>query len=148
MCIHRISIQHNKSWTHFLQQTFKEMFKLRNDDSRKIRIFKNHKKFEISSKFFLHPVASTNNKQCIGFSRTSFTSIECVFLRRPLNALVCHYETKRISDGVQCLEARDNNFTRASHCTRSDRQQWLSETPKHQELKNEEESQPLAEQRH
>ena len=51
-------------------------------------------------------------------------------------------ETKQITDGHQCLEAK-NKTVSATNCEEKTAQQWLLEAPKRQESNTLEENQPL-----
>ena len=96
-------------------------------------------------------IKNATGKNCFGFSKNSLTKRGCslwiLALFHSLSRVIWNSETKQITDGTQCLEARNKELV-AAKCDEKTAQQWLLEAPKHQEDNTFEENQPLLAQHH
>ena len=96
-------------------------------------------------------IKNATRKNCFGFSKNSLTKRGCslwiLALFHGLSRVIWNSETKQITDGTQCLEARNKELV-AAKCDEQTAQQWLLEAPKHQEDNTFEENQPLLAQHH
>ena len=92
----------------------------------------------------LHPTGK--DSECFFFSLISFGIATCTLIEA--DKLVWNPETKQITDGKQCLAARNNMTVSSTKCDDSYEQKWLLDAPQHQTENTEEENQPLLAQHH
>ena len=140
--------KNDKTWTRFYNKKSKDCLAYTPLTHETCQSTVNQK-FALLPNLTIISANTTFDTQCFTFVDQILSKFNCDYSKRNATKLVWNPNTLQITDGIQCLETRNNSRVAADKCMENvDAQQWLLEAPLHETNNTEEENQPLLAQHH